>query len=115
MLNALFPALQICADNGRDWPPPVLCIGPESDFARLFGGKIVNDLVHDSHGYLQVRETRQPVIEFVRSRPVDMGQDRVWVSYERLIVPGNLSSSRELYLVLNQIERVLRDVDVISS
>ncbi|MEM1200874.1 MAG: hypothetical protein AAGI06_16355 [Pseudomonadota bacterium] len=114
-LNALFPALQICADNGRDWPPPILCVGPESDFARLFGGRIVNDLVLDSHGYLQVRRTRQPVIEYVRSRSVEMGRERVWLSYERLIVPGSLSSSRDLYLVLNKIERVLRDMDAVSS
>ncbi len=114
-LNALFPALQICADNGRDWPPPVLCVGPESDFARLFGGKIINALACDSHGYLQVRQTRQPVIEYVRSRPVEMGDERVWLSYERLIVPGSLSSNRELYLVLNKIERVLRDLDAVSA
>ena len=115
-LNALFPSLQICAENGRDWPPPLLCVGPQGDFARLFGGKFVNALaeapnaIQDSQGYLQVRQTRQPVIEHVRSRPVNVGEDRVWVSYERLIVPGSLASNRELYLVLNKIERVLRDV-----
>ncbi len=115
MLNALFPALQICADNGRDWPPPVLCVGPESDFARLFGGRIVTDLMHDCQGYLQVRQTRQPVIECVKSRPVEMGDDRVWISYERLILPGSLCSSRKLYLVLSKIERVLRDVDAAKA
>lgn len=109
ILNALFPALQICADNGRDWPPPVLCVGPEGDFARLFGGKVVNDVAHDSPGYLQVRQSRQPVIEYVKSRPVRIGDGRIWVSYERLVVPGRLSSSRELYLVLNKIERMLRE------
>lgn len=115
-LNELFPSLQICADNGRDWPPPVLCMGPDSDFARLFGGEFVNDMarmasaVHDSLGYLQVRQSRQPVIEHVKSRPVTVGPDRVWLSYERLIVPGSLASEREFYLVFNKIERVLRDV-----
>lgn len=115
-LNELFPALQICADNGRDWPPPILCVGPDSDFARLFGGKFVNEIAkaanagHDSQGYLQVRQTGQPVIEYVTSRPVAAGPDRLWLSYERLIVPGSLSSKRGLYLVFNKIERVLREV-----
>ncbi|MCP5084169.1 MAG: hypothetical protein GY948_20985 [Alphaproteobacteria bacterium] len=115
-LNELFPSLQICADNGHDWPPPVLCVGPDSDFARLFGSEFVNDMagtansVHDSLGYLQVKQSRQPVIEQVKSRPVTVGADKIWLSYERLIVPGSLSSKRELYLVLNKIERVLREV-----
>ncbi len=116
-LNELFPSLQICADNGVDWPPPILCVGPDSDFARLFGGRFVNDVArmasadHDSQGYLQVRYSGLPVIEQVKSRPVTVGSGRVWLSYERLIVPGSLSSNRELYLVFNKIERVLREVD----
>ncbi|NNF79887.1 MAG: hypothetical protein HKN05_17845 [Rhizobiales bacterium] len=115
-LNELFTSLQICADNGDDWPPPVLCVGPDSDFARLFGRQSVNDLagatnsVHDSLGYLQVKQSCQPVIQHVKSRPVAVGADKIWLTYERLIVPGSLSSKRELYLVFNKIERVLREV-----
>ena len=115
-LNELFSSMQICADNGCDWPPPVLCVGPDNDFARLFGNRYVNDVApwvsanHDSQGYLQVRQSRQPVIEHVKSLPVRIGSDRVWLSYERLIVPGSLSAKRDLYLVLNTVERVLREV-----
>ena len=116
-LNKLFPYLQICADNGRDWPPPVLCVGPECDFARLFAGKslsavsLMHQAAQDCLGYLQVRQSRQPVIEYVRSRRVSVAGDQVWLSYERLIVPGSLSSKSGVYLVLHKIIRMLRDAD----
>ncbi len=116
-LNKLFPYLQICADNGRDWPPPVLCVGPESDFARLFSGKLMSDMGRTQHvaqdclGYLQVRQSRQPVIEHIRSRPLNVAGEKIWLSYERLIVPGSLSSKTDVYLVLNKIVRMLREVD----
>lgn len=117
-LNELFPSLQVCTDNGVDWPPPILCVGRDSDFARLFGDEYVNDVArmasadHDSQGFLQVRHSSQPAIEHVKSRLVTVGSDRVWLSYERLIVPGSLSSNRDLYLVFNKIERVLREVGI---
>ncbi len=120
-LNRLFPYLQICADNGRDWPPPVLCVGPESDFACLLEGKLMDDtsrLQHaarDSLGYLQVRQSRQPVIEHIKSRPVIIAGERIWLSYERLIVPGSLSPRSDVYLVLNKIVRMLREVDDADS
>ena len=111
-LNKLFPYLEISADKGKYWPPKVLCVGPESDLARLFGAAGgAQHVAQDSLGYLQVRQSRQPVIEHIRSRPVRVGKYRLWLSYERLIVPGSLSPNSDVYLVLNKIVRMLREVD----
>ncbi len=65
----------------------------------------------DYLGYLQVRQSRRPAIEFIRSRPVTIAGARVWLSYERLIVPGSLSPKNDVYLVLNKIIRMLREVN----
>lgn len=117
-LNALFPSLQVFANNGQDWPLPILCVGPNCAFARQFGNGSISELINAattglySQGYLQVRQSRRPVVEYVQCRMMIAGPQRYWTSYRRLILPGRLSAAgRGVFLVLYEIERTLRAIE----
>lgn len=117
-LNALFASLQIFADTGRYCPPPLLCVGPNCALGRMFAEVATNERIcavntgSFSESFLRVSQSRTPELEYVRVQLITEDPEPIWLSYRRLILPGQLSvGGREIFLVLYEIERALRCMD----